>query len=77
MRFAVIVECSGAGEGCFPGLSRSEGKVRVAVFIVTFEHSVVRCQLVVDKLDGIAGLNGDGGWPVSYTHLTLPTIYSV
>ena len=31
----------------------------------------------VDNLKRIAGSSGSGGTPVSYTHLTLPTICSV
>ena len=30
-----------------------------------------------EQIDGIIGMINDMGIPVSYTHLTLPTIYSV
>ena len=33
----------------------------MAVLVVAVEHGVVRSQLVVDELDGVTGLDGDGG----------------
>ena len=33
----------------------------MAVLVVAVEHGVVGSQLVVDELDGVTGLDGDGG----------------
>ena len=58
---AVEVESASGSEGFFPGFAGVEGEIGVAVLIVAFEDSVVRCQFVVDKLDGVACLDVHGG----------------
>ena len=60
VRLAVVVVCTGFGEGFLPGFAGIEGEIRVAELVMAFENGVVRSQFVVHKLDGVASTNRDG-----------------
>ena len=73
-----IEEMRRGSQGTMPGCSQPEAFVRIwDLFHSGDEQAAIAVHAYVQRLARVSGLMRDGFFPVSYTHLTLPTILLV